>query len=887
MTDPLYKNLARVLAPLAKRMRRDVTARKGANGSYWTDEPLTMAMLEHHVNGGPARGLCPIREGESVTMVACLDFDSHKGEVSWPRMVQTVSSVADQLARRGLQPHPFRSTGGNGVHLLLTWASPQDAYSVRCALGGVLTACGLKDGAGGLVKGQVEVFPRQDEVGPGEHGNQFILPLAGKSVPLDPLFDYEPMSKEHALGLQWQDSEPVPPMERPVRAASAGAAEPEALSVVREALFAIPNDPLFGDAPTYFQWRDLCFAVHEATAGSDEGYEMFAEWSAQNPAHDEKFARKRVWDKVKDADRRSSGAITRGTLFHTARQAGWAGGMAPEPDADGFEDVESASVRDLPGAVVDLGPSRSEQRAVALAEERNQLFEAKEHWKKAILDAADERALMTDVCPQVAACATLDSVVRGLLADVLKGKLVTLGSKASIADCRKLIAPLKKERNVDESNWTTGWVYVTDEDAFFRMNSEEVLSMQGFNAKFNRFLPPAEEGEYRKTAGWVALEDYRLRTVTRRIYLPWAGPTFEMNGVECANRFRPSSMPELAREYTPAGRAALARIQAHLRLIVGGREDALGVLLSWMAYNVQYPGKKIRWAPLVKGVQGDGKTLIGRVLAAALGVSNVKDISPKVLSTQFTDWAHGACIGILEEIRLSGQNRYEIMDAMKPYVSNSTVEIHPKGSAPFNTVNTMNYLAFTNHADALPIDDTDRRWFIIFTPFLQIADLEKLVGERGRYFDVLYDDLEQHQGEIRKWLAEYELHPAFKADGNAPKTEEKGSMAALSVSAEEEAIVSVLERGAEHVTDKVLTLRGVRNALSKYEDVIDISEKDIARVLTRLGWLKVAGQIKWESRAVRVWVKGLDGSNTAEIRAHLSRSVEMMCDLGSAHDLFA
>lgn len=342
MTDPLYKNLARVLAPLAKRMRRDVTARKGANGSYWTDEPLTMAMLEHHVNGGPARGLCPIREGESVTMVACLDFDSHKGEVSWPRMVQTVSSVADQLARRGLQPHPFRSTGGNGVHLLLTWASPQDAYSVRCALGGVLTACGLKDGAGGLVKGQVEVFPRQDEVGPGEHGNQFILPLAGKSVPLDPLFDYEPMSKEHALGLQWQDSEPVPPMERPVRAASAGAAEPEALSVVREALFAIPNDPLFGDAPTYFQWRDLCFAVHEATAGSDEGYEMFAEWSAQNPAHDEKFARKRVWDKVKDADRRSSGAITRGTLFHTARQAGWAGGMAPEPDADGFEEVESA-----------------------------------------------------------------------------------------------------------------------------------------------------------------------------------------------------------------------------------------------------------------------------------------------------------------------------------------------------------------------------------------------------------------------------------------------------------------------------------------------------------------------------------------------------------------
>jgi hypothetical protein len=32
----------------------------------------------------------------------------------------------------------------------------------------------------------------------------------------------------------------------------------------------------------------------------------------------------------------------------------------------------------------------------------------------------------------------------------------------------------------------------------------------------------------------------------------------------------------------------------------------------------------------------------------------VKQISPKVLGTDFSDWAHGACIGVLEEIRLAG-----------------------------------------------------------------------------------------------------------------------------------------------------------------------------------------------------------------------------------------
>ena len=78
----------------------------------------------------------------------------------------------------------FRSSGGNGVHLYLLWDEAQDAYSVRMFLKGVLESVGLQDGAKGVRAGQVEVFPRQSEVPINGFGNQAILPLAGKSVPL-------------------------------------------------------------------------------------------------------------------------------------------------------------------------------------------------------------------------------------------------------------------------------------------------------------------------------------------------------------------------------------------------------------------------------------------------------------------------------------------------------------------------------------------------------------------------------------------------------------------------------------------------------------------------------------------------------------------------------
>lgn len=214
----MSRELLPSLAPLVSRVRTDATAKKTPQGvMMWTKtEALTEARLIEHLSGGSARGVCPIKEGESTTRVGLFDLDSHKGATPWAEMVAHADAIRGEARLLfDLNLVPFRSSGGNGIHLYAVWDEPQDAHSVREALTAVLKRAGYENGTKGVAAGEVEVFPKQDRVPIGGYGNQFILPLAGKSVPLEPMLGYEDAPRDHEM--DWTPSAPVPVVEKPVR----------------------------------------------------------------------------------------------------------------------------------------------------------------------------------------------------------------------------------------------------------------------------------------------------------------------------------------------------------------------------------------------------------------------------------------------------------------------------------------------------------------------------------------------------------------------------------------------------------------------------------------------------------------------------------------------
>lgn len=148
----------------------------------------------------------------------------------------------------------------------------------------------------------------------------------------------QPLAREVVLNPGWwKSSPPVPRFERPVvdrQAREPGLPESE-LPVLWAALDAIPNTDV-----EYDRWRDLAYAVHWATGGSQEGLDRFEAWSARSLKHVPGYADQKVWSY---ADQHRAGGITAATLFKAASQAGWVNPAThAEPDDDGFE-VEGAA----------------------------------------------------------------------------------------------------------------------------------------------------------------------------------------------------------------------------------------------------------------------------------------------------------------------------------------------------------------------------------------------------------------------------------------------------------------------------------------------------------------------------------------------------------------
>jgi predicted P-loop ATPase len=304
------------LLALLKYVRTDArTVRYSGGSPYKEDAPITRPALEHHLADGPALGVYPIRSGESTCQFACLDLDDHSAVLTWDQVTAAALSIITAADAVGLRAHPWRSSGGRGIHLLFVWAQPpQDARSVRALLRTLLTQAGFQEGAAGLLAGVVEIFPKQNQVEPGAYGSAITLPGAFDSVPLCE-FTLQPLSKLDIAGVLWRDSDPVPrvPDDPPPKPQEAG--QPVDLDAVAGALAAIPNS---GTAQDYDTWFRVTAAVHACDAGS-RGLALATAWSAQSTKHDvDWFAH--CWEGF-NADRAiRTGA---GTLFHLARQFGW------------------------------------------------------------------------------------------------------------------------------------------------------------------------------------------------------------------------------------------------------------------------------------------------------------------------------------------------------------------------------------------------------------------------------------------------------------------------------------------------------------------------------------------------------------------------------------
>jgi hypothetical protein len=384
-------------------------------------------------------------------------------------------------------------------------------------------------------------------------------------------------------------------------------------------------------------------------------------------------------------------------------------------------------------------------------------------------------------------------------------------------------------------------------------------------------MPLNQDGN-REKADQYALEQWGMKVVSHKAYMPAAAETFDMFGLEWVNMYRPESVPEVPATPSQDDLDAIETVKLHLNTYLADQRER-DLLLSFIAWNVQHPGVKVRWAPYIHGVPGDGKSFFSELVAVAMGGQNVRMLNGSTLESNFTDWAVGYAMVAIEEMKQHGHNRYDIMNRVKPVITNTTIEVHPKGKASYTAPNVSNYMIFSNYLDGAPVDEGDRRYMFLSSQLT--SDRARELTEAG-YFKTLFDAVQGHAGAIRAWLLQYPLHPEFDANGRAPDTAVKNTVIEMSKSDLECAAEELIENGIDGVCRDVISSAHFTRALT-VSGAEAPSTTRVNSLLTKLGF-RFAFRKKWKSEACRVWVRQGSELSEADAMARLNAGVGAFMD---------
>ena len=421
----------------------------------------------------------------------------------------------------------------------------------------------------------------------------------------------------------------------------------------------------------------------------------------------------------------------------------------------------------------------------------------------------------------------------------------------------KEVQPSKKAQAADSGSspaWIKDWVYVENTCSFANFEvSDYDIRREAFNAKFDREV---ECIIAEKAASQLALVDYKLPTVVDTMFFPRAAKFFEYEGKRMMNSFSVKGVLPVDR-IDDAGQAGVDLFIEHIHFTLDSEVEQ-ELLISWMAYIYQNQGKRVGWAMLLQGAQGSGKSYFGNVFEMLMG-SNVKSLDTQAISGRFTGWATGSLVTVVEEIRIAGTNKYAILDKLKPIISNSTIQIEEKGRDHRTVPNFTSYFLLTNHKDAVPLQDGDRRYCALFSRVQSEEQLFlELGGQAGArlYFDALFNSARANAGSIARFLLDWKIPSSFDPQGRAPETAARVEMKALSVSPERDTVDDAIAKNTcSVINEQILDVTWLNELVTGMGGELPKS-RALTSILSEKGYSPIEGRrVKIKGADHYIWVK--------------------------------
>jgi hypothetical protein len=305
------------------------------------------------------------------------------------------------------------------------------------------------------------------------------------------------------------------------------------------------------------------------------------------------------------------------------------------------------------------------------------------------------------------------------------------------------------------------WIWCTTMKRYIRRSDPTVkLDTMAFDSEFN-FLTRRDS---------LHKELTHTRLMQKFMFSEFTPGAPEFNG-QRYNVWRPSAI------VPTKGDTSLW--DAHVEWLIPDEADRKK-LLDWLAWVIQNPSKQPLYGCLLVGEQvGTGKSFIARVMEQIIGKVNTQRPKNSSLKGDFNPWIAMCRFCLIEELNQIGKR--EVAHELRDLITEPTVEVNPKGINPYTIENHAAIMAISNHPDALPVDQGDRRWMIIVSP-RTLAD--KIAAVEDGHFKRLMPIVEPGNPDTAAIAAiAYELLQrdvsSFR-QGDAPMTAGKSEMIELS-----------------------------------------------------------------------------------------------------------
>lgn len=239
------------------------------------------------------------------------------------------------------------------------------------------------------------------------------------------------------------------------------------------------------------------------------------------------------------------------------------------------------------------------------------------------------------------------------------------------------------------------WVWIAQQQIFMRRSDKFYLNAASFDSLFGHIH---ERGTPSKE---VFKQKRLMRKYESVAFLPGEA---ELTGKVYNTWVKPDIEPR---------EGDVSPFLRHMEHVFPKAEER-EALLDWMAWVLQHQTRKPNFMPLIQGRVGCGKSVIGELMAVMVGIKNTTQLRTEDVGHRFNSWVLKTRLGVIEE--LMGDEKRTLANRMKALVTQPYVPVEYKGKDILQAPNKCCFLAFTNHEDALRLENEDRRYLVLQSP---------------------------------------------------------------------------------------------------------------------------------------------------------------------------